>query len=136
MGYRSDVLVAVAFRDAAHRDEVWAVYCINPTVVENKLARRWKPFDKGKYPALWFHDEGVKWYDSYDFVQGINHMTDLVLEFYKERDIPYACIRYRIGEDLSDIETVELYPDDAPIDMYLMLWGRCGISRRLEHNFT
>jgi hypothetical protein len=29
MGYRSDVLIAVAFENSEHRDEVWAIYCMD-----------------------------------------------------------------------------------------------------------
>jgi len=37
MGYRSDVLLAVAFSNEEHRDEVWAAYCLDPRVQKHDL---------------------------------------------------------------------------------------------------
>jgi hypothetical protein len=54
MGYRSDVIIAVAFKDKAHRDEVWAVYCMDPRVQKHGLTTAWKTYDKGDYPVLWY----------------------------------------------------------------------------------
>ena len=136
MGYRSDVLIAIAFSSVEHRDEVWAVYCIDPRVQHYKLARAWKNFDRGPYPALWFHDEDVKWYDSYDDVQAVEYMMGLVSEFAQERGLPYAYVYYRLGEELTDLEVTDQYEPDAAIAMREMLWEHCGIHRRLEHNFT
>lgn len=136
MGYSSDVLIAIAFSSVEHRDEVWSVYCIDPRVQKYKLARAWKNFDGGPYPALWYHAEYVIWYDNYEDVQAVEHMLDLVSGFAQERGLPYAYICYRLGEDTPDIETTDRYAPDAAVAMHDMLLEHCGISRRLEHNFT
>lgn len=134
MGYRSDVLIAVAFRNKEDRDEVWAVYCMDPRVQKHNLAGAWKNHDEGDYPVLWYEDTDVKWYDNYEDVQGIEHLIAVASDFAQERGHPFGAINYRIGEDLSDIETTEREADpDGNLLSYL--FDMCGISRELTHNF-
>lgn len=133
MGYRSDVIIAVAFKDNAHRDEVWAVYCMDPRVQKHNLAGAWKNYDKGDYPVLWYHAEHVKWYDNYEDVQGIEHLIDVASNFARERGHPYGALHYRVGEEITDIETIERQADGS--EMLSMLFDLCGIRREVYHNF-
>lgn len=135
MGYRSDVVIAVAFENNEHRDEVWAVYCMDPRVQKHNLAGAWKNYDKGDYPVLWYHAEHVKWYDNYHDVQGIEHMIDVASSFAQERGKRYAALHYRIGEDLTDIETMNREADPTGA-MGLLLSEFCAIERRIVHNFN
>lgn len=134
MGYRSDVIIAVAFKDTAHRDEVWAVYCMDPRVQKHNLAGAWKNYDKGDYPVLWYEDTGVKWYDNYDDVRGIEHMIDVASSFAQERGHHYGSVYYRIGEEMTDIESEERSAAPGG-SMMSMLFDLCGIERRVYHNF-
>jgi hypothetical protein len=136
MGYRSDVLIAIAFSSVEHRDAVWAVYCIDPRVQKHNLTGAWKNCDSGPYPVLWFYEEHTKWYDTYDDVKGIEYMMHLISEFAQERDLPYACVFQRIGEETTDIEIFERVGHIAGNDLCIMLWERCGIERRITHNFN
>lgn len=136
MGYRSDVLIAVAFSSVEHRDEVWSVYCIDPRVQKNRLAGEWKNYDDGPYPALYYEDHDVKWYDNYEDVQGVEYMMDLASEFCQERGKPYAYVFIRVGEETTDLETVERHGGDNEGHMQNMLWELCGVERRITHNFN
>jgi len=135
MGYRSDMLIAVAFKNKAQRDEVLAVYVMDQRVTDNNLApARWKNYDAGEYPVLYFEAEDVKWYDNDDDVQGIEHLIDVASNFAQERGHPFASLYYRIGEELNDIETTEKKADPSG-EMLSFLFDMCGIKRRLTHNF-
>ena len=134
MGYRSSVLIAVAFEDNKHRDEVWAVYTLDPRVQKHNLTGVWKNYDNGKYPVLWYYADYVKWYDDYEDVQGIEHMIEVTSNFAQERGHSYAAINYRIGEELNDIDTLERGAG-AHGDMLSFLCDMCGIHRELTHNF-
>ena len=132
MGYRSDVLIAVAFSTKEHRDEVWAVYCMDPRVKEHNLAGAWKNHDGGEYPVLWYQEDDVKWYESFDDVQGVTHLIDVASDFAQERGLHYASIMLRIGEEMTDIENVERHADG---NMMSFLWQLCDVERTIVHNF-
>jgi len=135
MGYRSDVLIAVAFKDKEQRDEVWAVYCMDPRVQEHNLTGAWKNYDEGAYPVLWYEADYVKWYENYGDVEGIEHLIEVASTFAQERGHPYAAINYRIGEELNDIETTERNADPDG-EMLSFLFEMCGIHRELTHKFN
>ena len=132
MGYRSDVLIAVAFESKEHRDEVWAVYVIDQRVKDNNLAEAWQTYDGGEYPVLWYQQNHVKWYDTFDDVQGIEHMIDVASNFAQERGLHYAVNMLRVGEELTDIENIEKHADH---DMMSFLWQLCDVERTITHNF-
>jgi hypothetical protein len=134
MGYRSDILIAVAFKTKTQRDEIWAVYCMDPRVQEHNLAAQWKHTDDDAFtPIAHYYAEHVKWYESYDDVQGIERLLSLAEEFYENRQLPFAYIKYRVGEDIQDTEIEENHEGDA--DLISALWERAGIERRIEHSF-
>lgn len=129
MGYLSDVLIAVAFTDNEHRDEVWAAYCADPRVGKHNLAGCWKNLDTGDYPVLYYYNTDVKWYDDYEDVQGMEHLQNVVRDFAQERGLNYASLYLRIGEELDDMETVRLHTS-GPMAWYLD--GIWGIERRIN----
>lgn len=135
MGYRSDVLIAVAFKDKEQRDEVWAVYCMDPRVQKHNLAEAWNEYNEGEYPVLWYEADHVKWYESYEDVSGIEHLIDVASDFAQEREHEFAAVNYRVGEDLNDIETTEREADpDGRLRVFI--WNMCGIERRVIHKFS
>ena len=132
MGYRSDVLIAVAFSNKEHRDEVWAVYCMDQRVKDHALAGAWKNSDGGEYPVLYYEGDYVKWYENYEDVQGIEHMIEVASNFAQERGLHYASIMLRVGEEMTDIEHNNRQTDG---DMEDFLYKLCDVERTITHNF-
>ena len=129
MGYRSDVYIAVAFTCEEDLKEVLAVYAIDPLVQKHDLLKAWEQREDN---ILYFHEDSVKWYDSYEDVQGIMHMLSLVDTFYEERDEMQVAHRFvRIGEEQEDIEErYEIGNDQGTlIDK---LWEGISIIRNVE----
>ena len=136
MGYRSDILIAVAFKTKTQFDEVWAVYCMDPMVQKHNLAEQWTRSDEDEHtPVIFYYEEGIKWYENYDDVKGIERMLTLVEEFYENRKLPFAWLKYRVGEDLKDTEVEEYCSDSDGTDLLGELWKRANIERRIEHSF-
>jgi hypothetical protein len=137
MGYRSDVLIAIAFKTKTQRDEIWAAYCIDPRVQKYGLAGVWKNSNEDEFtPILYYYQESIKWYESSEDVQGIEHMRDVAEQFEEHRGMPFAWLRYRIGEELTDVEVEEYHTDDGGEDDLIgELWQRANIERRIDHSF-
>lgn len=135
MGYRSDIVLAYVFKHKEQIDEVMAIYRMHPLVQAHDLAKDWEVHDWNGMWGLTYHAESVKWYDSYEDVQGFEHMFDVVQKFVEERDVfLYAYRKIRIGEDDTDIE----YGDDCnDPDGELMyeLYDRMRLRRELVTNF-
>ena len=128
MGYRSDVYIAVAFESKSDMEEVLAVYAINQQAHKLDLLKEWEV----KEDNILFHAEvGVKWYDSYEDVQGVEHMLTLVDQFHTERDMPVAYRFVRLGEDDGDIETREEHGGDEG-QLIEKLWDGMRVSRMVE----
>lgn len=134
MGYRSDVLIAVAFKNKAEMEEVMAVYAMDPRVQEDDLVNLWKLHDTDTFPMLYYKDEGIKWYADYNHVQGMEHLAELIDKFGEERDMQYATIAYRIGEEPDDLEINEQHNDSTGY-MQEQLWNYCGIHREIVSKF-
>ena len=132
MGYRSEVLLAVAFETKEQLEEVWAVYCLHKFVQEHDIAKQWTRTDE-VYPTLWVSVENVKWYESYEDVQAFEHMKDLADTFAVERDFAFAWLKYRIGEDINDIEVVD---DGNHDDLRDYLYDRAHLRREIIHEFN
>jgi len=135
MGYRSEV-----------------VFAIGPPLVDKFLAvmaASEKVRDLVKYNEVYkqgirfgFYNEGdivvnldsIKWYESYEDVQGLEHMLELVEKFGEERDFNYAGCKLRIGENTDDAEAYDICSDDGT-HLQHALWDMCGIERRIINNF-
>ena len=131
MGYRSEVHIAVTFNDIATLREVMAVYAMHPAVQRYNLAEEWEM--KGD-TTLYYSAEHIKWYESYEDVQGYEHMMSVAEMFHKERDIAFAYYFVRIGEEMDDMETRGQHGGD---DGSLMekLWDAMQITRCVDINF-
>lgn len=109
MGYRSDIVIAVCVpEDDAKR--VASLYAMNPTVQKHNLLDQWHLM-RGEVvgePSIMFvfESDGVKWYDSYDDVQGIEYMIELVCMLGRAEENPLrgAYCSVRVGEESDDIE--------------------------------
>ena len=104
MGYRSDVVIAVAMANKENMDELLSVYALNMYVQKCNLLPEW---EVGEYEDAWvamYTAEHVKWYGSYDDVKGFEALTKLAETFWEERGLPYAYRFIRVGEEDNDIE--------------------------------
>ena len=104
MGYRSDVVIAVAMGSKKDLDELMAVYALNIFVQKENLMPEW---EIGEYENAWvamYKAEQVKWYEYYDDVKGFEALTKLAENFWEERNMPYAYRFIRIGEEDNDIQ--------------------------------
>jgi hypothetical protein len=137
MGYRSDVMLAAAFKSKAERDEVMAIYAIDPLVQKHDLLKSWKLHDDdeaGVY-VVWYQDEYLKWYESFEDVQGMEHLQTVASDFSEHRGFRYAWHKYRLGEEMADTEFFSDYSDpDGDLQDYL--WDHMGITRELRNEFA
>lgn len=135
MGYRSEICLAVAVKTAAQADELMAIYAMHPFVQKHDLAKYWKRLETSDAVFFHYYNDYSKWYESYEDVQGFEHMLDLARTFSAERiqqGFPYAATKARIGEEIPDIETDE-HASDA--DLQLALWDRVNINRSIAVDF-
>jgi hypothetical protein len=142
MGYRSDVVIAFAFNCKEQIDEVMAVYRMDPRVQKLGLETAWTihEHEHEDFVFLTYAVASVKWYESYEDVQGLQHMSALVKSFDDERGrgegnlplFPFAYRFVRIGEEDQDIES-----DSDHSDMGLMdqLWDRMSLIREINTDF-
>lgn len=138
MGYRSDILLAIAFEKKEHRDEVMAIYAMHNLVQKYNLARELHAHDdvNGSTYVLWYSAEYTKWYTSYEDVQGFEHMLSVAIDFYDNRQFPFAWHKYRIGEETQDIETDTTHRGDEDGDLQDYLWDHMGVTRELRNDFA
>lgn len=135
MGYRSDVVLAYVFKHKEQIDEVLAIYQMHEFVQKYDLAKEWQVHDWNGMWGLTCQVEGIKRYDTYEDVQGYEHMFDVVQKFVEERDVfLYAYRKLRIGEQDEDIEHESdgNDPDGALIDE---LYERVSLRRDIITNF-
>lgn len=149
MGYRSDVVFAFAFDTKEQVDEVLAIYQMHHCVQKYDLAKEWQVHKWDNCWGLTYTAFGVKWYPSYEDVQGFEHMLSVVETFANERiDVsmetdedgkqqivhmfPYACRKLRVGENDDDIEW---YTTSNHGNLEEVLCERMNLRREIETNF-
>jgi hypothetical protein len=149
MGYRSDIVIAFAFETKEQVDEVLAIYRMNQHVQKHDLAKEWQVREWGDCWGLTYQADSVKWYDSYEDVQGFEHMLNVVETFANERiDVametdpdgkqalvqmfPYASHKLRIGENDDDIEW---YATSNDSNLEEVLYERMNLRREIETDF-
>lgn len=105
MGYRSDVILAVAV-PKEHADMLQAAYMLQPGVAEYKCMQEWKKTTDGDVVIFWaeFHD--VKWYETYGDVQALERMLSLPADFAEQENSNFeaATMKIRVGEEMQDVE--------------------------------
>jgi hypothetical protein len=135
MGYRSDVLLAIVFKTKEQRDEVWAVYVLDKRVQEYGLANEWRTCDNYEYPMLYLEQEHSKWYESFEDVQGFEHLQSVAQDFADLRDFEYAWLKLRIGEETNDIEE-EYITEDPDGHLQEQLYNTVNVERSITHSLT
>lgn len=105
MGYRSDIVLMAVFANAEQHDEVLSVYRMDPRVQEHKCEQDWRRVDMDDGVVVRIFEGGdLKWYDSYEYVQGFEYLSEVMDLFFNQRDFEYAFGKLRIGEEDTDIE--------------------------------
>ena len=132
MGYRSDVTVVAAFKNKEQRDEVLAVYTMNPHVQKHDLMKGWAETEVNGHPVLYFEMSDVKWYDNYEEVQGFEALGDLMQTFNEERQFPYLWYKARIGEETSDMEEDLDFEDDPDTDLATIIYDNVEVRRTVS----
>ena len=112
MGYRSDVGIVVAFKTREDMEKVIATYKMNPDVQRLDLFAEWSIYHREKSPPqdwgknelcevffLQYKNTDIKWYDDYDDVIGIRHLTELANTFGEEQGMYHAWKEVNVGED-------------------------------------
>jgi predicted DNA-binding antitoxin AbrB/MazE fold protein len=134
MGYRSDVALMAVFSSEEHFEEVMAVYRMDANVQTYDLEKAWrKVVLRDGEIVLIYQGNDVKWYESYEDVQGFEHMATLLEEFWEQRQYSYAWANYRIGEEDTDISCdLTSSDDDLGNDLREIIYDGLGIHRSIE----
>lgn len=151
MGYRSEVILAVAFRDAAQADEVMAVYAMKPLTQKYDLTKLWARHQVQGATLLVYAHGGAKWSEElYEDVKGLRDMLILVQEFADNRTdvglipddgdkpevictFPFAWRELEIGEDIRDTSD-DCHGND--FDLQDVLWDTFAIDRMMVNKLS
>ena len=133
MGYRSDVVLMAMFGSEEHFEEVMSVYRMNQNVQKHDLGKAWRKVTlRDGEIVLIYEGENVKWYESYEDVQGLEHMVSLLSDFWDNRKYSYAWANYRIGEEESDISCdIESSNDDLGYELREFIYDNLSIQRSI-----
>ena len=134
MGYRSDVVLMAVFANAEQHDEVMAVYRMHPNVQKLDLEKAWRRVDLNDGEVVRIYEgNDVKWYESYEDVQGLEYLSSLLADFHEERQFNYAWGNVRIGEEETDI----VYDVFSPDSNYLIdiVYHGLAIERSIRLGF-
>ena len=137
MGYRSDVVLMAVFANAEEHDEVMAVYRMDARVQKEDLEKSWRRvnLEGGEVGEVVLIYEGndVKWYESYEDVQGLEYMSALLDTFHDERGFDYAWGSVRIGENEDDTVYDVFSPGTDESDKLRdIVYGNLGIRRCID----
>jgi hypothetical protein len=134
MGYRSDVVLMAVFANAEQHDEVMAVYRMDPNVQKHDLEKAWRRVDLNDGEVVRIYEgNDVKWYESYEDVQGLEYLSSLLADFHDERQFDYAWGNVRIGEEETDIVYDTFSPDSN--DLIEIVYDGLGIERSIRLGF-
>lgn len=104
MGYRSDVAIVVAFKTKEEMEEVLAVYRMDPRVQKHKIMEQWKLRPDFQPPYMTHAESSVKWYESSEDVEAVEHIASICADFAEARGFEYAYRLVRLGEADDDTE--------------------------------
>ena len=102
MGYRSDVVLAVAFETPEQMEEVLAVYAMDPLVQKFNIMQEWRMDED--HPRMVYFAESVKWYSEFEDVKAVSRIDQVAGQFASKRGFNYGLYYLRFGEDINDVE--------------------------------
>ena len=111
MGYRSEVVLAVAFKTQEQMEEVLAAYAMDPLVQKHNIMQGWR-MDK-RHPRMVYFADHVKWYPEFEDVQAVHNIETVAGEFASKRGFDYGGYYLRFGENPDDKE--EVYSGDIEL---------------------
>lgn len=118
MGYRSEVFYGAEFEN--EDKAITAVIAAKLKFGSDLQGMEIRRDDR----VIYYHCMDIKWYDSYPEVQFINELFD-----FFANDCEAGCMKYRIGEDINDIEHDTYGDPDAEYEtMYNTVW----VSRQMD----
>ena len=112
MGYRSEVMAAFYTTNKEDAPMLKLFIEENWPKEGNLPAYEWLKSDK--YFGIIFHEEDVKWYESFPDVQAFDAFAEKFMEIAEEenRKLSWSYEFVRIGEEYQDIETKGTYFSD------------------------
>lgn len=132
MGYRSDVLLAVAV-EKKNADTFWAAYIIYPGVQETDVAKEWERVDRDDVVVFYTKQECIKWYREYPDVMALEAALTLARELDAEdNDFSATTEHMEIGEEGHDITSEILDSDSAPDILRMALLDMFILRREIE----
>ena len=137
MDYRSNVVLMAVFANAEQHDEVMAVYRMDPNVQQYDLEKAWRrvDLDRGEVVRI-YEGNDVKWYESYEDVQGLEYLSSLLADFHEERQFNYAWGNVRIGEEETDIVYDVFSPStDKSEELRDLIYDGLQICRTIDVGF-
>ena len=137
MGYRSDVVLMAVFANAEQHDEAMAVYRMDANVQKHDLEKAWRRVDlrDGEVVRI-YEGNNVKWYESYEDVQGLEYLSSLLADFHEERQFDYACGSAQVGEETDDISLNVFSPStDKSEELRDLIYDGLSISRAIQLGF-
>ena len=137
MGYRSDVVLMAVFANAEQHDEVMAVYRMDANVQKYDLEKAWRRVDlKDGEVVRIYEGNDVKWYESYEDVQGLEYLSALLDTFYEERQFDYAWGNARVGEEADDTVLDVFAPStNKAEELRDLIYDQLSISRAIQLGF-
>ena len=102
MGYRSDVVLAVAFETPEQMQEVLAAYAMDPLVQKHNIMQEWRMDEH--HPRMAYFAENVKWYSEFEDVKAVSCIDQVAGQFASKRGFNYGLYYLRYGEDINDVE--------------------------------
>jgi hypothetical protein len=134
MGYRSDVVLMAVLSSSEHCDEVLAAYRMLPIVQSNNLEADWRRVNRETgVTVLIYEGRDVKWYETYEDVQGMYALKTLLESFFEERGLSFAWGEARIGEEDADVHSeTDHSNDDAGDNLREVIWDNLRIVREVH----
>ncbi len=134
MGELSDVAFAFVVEKKERRDEIMAIYAMDPDVQRYDSVKHFKLFNGDGYAGAYFHFCNVKWYETYEDVKALNKISEVVEMFNEERGIAFADQFCRIGENDDDFEWCG-NEDGGDGSLRRVLWDCMQPVRAVDLNF-
>jgi hypothetical protein len=125
------------FANAEQHDEVMAVYRMDANVQKYDLEKAWRRVDlKDGEVVRIYEGNDVKWYESYEDVQGLEYLSALLDTFYEERQFDYAWGNARVGEETDDtVLDVFATSTNKAEELRDLIYDQLSISRAIQLGF-
>lgn len=105
MGYRSEVAWVLRFDNEEKLDAYINLLRYKNDEHINQALREIQRAENGNEHLLFFHDDGLKWYDDFEDVKAHHFIMEHAVELYGEDESVQVGWRFiRVGEESDDIQ--------------------------------